>query len=154
MLVRPLIRELARDGEEVADPVRAIVQGVVKSFEPHHGSNEHRCEAERQQPVSDGDATRKLLFRPVLVDVDPLIVAGRLRKEVDALLGDIDPLACADLAANRRLELTEVAEDAHVRSSCLHSSDQIFISGTRAGTNKSASVTAITSATLTPGAVS
>ena len=36
----------------------------------------------------------------------------------------------------------------------LHVSDQIFISGTLAGMNKSASVTAMTSATVTPGAVS
>jgi hypothetical protein len=103
--------------------------------------------------VSDGDAARKLRFRPVLVDMDPLIIAGRLRKQVDAVLGDIDPFAGSDLGANRRLEFTEVAEDARVGSSCALSG-QIFISGTRVGMKRSASVTAMTSATATPGAVS
>src|ERR1700730_243842 len=87
--------------------------------------------------------------------MDPLLVAGRLRKKVDAILSDFNPFAGANLGANRRLEFAEVAEVAHVEPLHVHSvSGQIFISGTLAGMNRSASVTAITSATLTPGAVS
>jgi len=39
--------------------------------------------------------------------MDPLLVAGCLRKEVDALLGDFNAFAGSDFAANRCLELTE-----------------------------------------------
>src|SRR5437762_3077000 len=66
---------------------------------------------------SDGTATRQLFLRSLLVDMDPLLVAGCLRKEVDAFLGDFNPFAGSDFAANCCLEFTEVAEDAHVRSS-------------------------------------
>ena len=99
--------------------------------------------------MGDGDATRKLLFCPILIDVDRLIVAGRLRKKVDALLGDIDPfpisVPTAALNSLKSLKMPPVL----VPAPC-----QIFISGTLAGMNKSASVTAITSAIVTPGAVS
>ena len=64
--------------------------------------------------MSDGLAAGQLLLCPVLVDMDPLLVAGRLRKTVDAILGDLNPFADADLGANRSLEFAEVAEDAHV----------------------------------------
>jgi hypothetical protein len=61
---------------------------------------------------------RKPRFRPDLVDMDPLVVAGRLGKEIDALLGDINPFTNPELGAYRGLEFIEVAEDAHVPSSC------------------------------------
>ena len=49
---------------------------------------------ERQEPVRDRRPERPLrcLLR---VDVDPLVVAGRLREAVDPLLGDLQPLARA-----------------------------------------------------------
>jgi hypothetical protein len=40
------------------------------------------------------------MFRAVLVDVDPLLVAGCVRKLVDAVLGDLDPIAGADFGAD------------------------------------------------------
>src|SRR5712671_2596952 len=98
-----------------------------------------------KSPCSDGLATRQLFFCPVMVDMNPLLIAGRLRKAVDTILGDFNPFAGPDLGANRRLEFTEVAEDAHVGfpRTCTVSG-QIFISGTLAGMSRSASVTAIT----------
>ena len=47
---------------------------------------------------------RSSAFARILVDMDPLVVAGRLRKEIDALLGDIDPFTNPELGANRSLE--------------------------------------------------
>ena len=64
--------------------------------------------------MSDGLAAREFLCCPVLVDVDPLLVAARLRKAVDTILGDFNPFADADLGASRSLQFAEVAEDAHV----------------------------------------
>src|SRR4029450_2082089 len=81
--------------------------------------------------------------------MDPLLVAGRFREQVDSFLRDLDPVAHADLGADGRFDLVEVTEDTHARLP-----DQIFISGTASGIAISASVTARTSATLTPGAVS
>ena len=37
------------------------------------------------------------------VDVDPLVVAGRVGELVDALLGDLDPVAVAEVLAHGRL---------------------------------------------------
>src|SRR4051812_46701693 len=53
-------------------------------------------------------------FRRLLVDMDPLLVAGRLRKQVDAFLSDIDPFAGTNLGADGFLDFTEVAEAVHV----------------------------------------
>src|ERR1700737_3618208 len=86
--------------------------------------------------------------------MEPLLVPRAPPQAVDPILCDFNPFAGADLGADRSLEFTEVAEDAHVRSRTCTLSGQIFISGTVVGTNRSASVTAITSATVTPGAVS
>src|SRR5260370_42289838 len=64
--------------------------------------------------MGDGPATRPLSFRPVLVDMDPLLVAGRLGKAIDTILSDLNPFAGSDLGADGRFEFTEVAEDPHV----------------------------------------
>ena len=52
------------------------------------------------------------------VDVDPLVVARRVGKPIDLLLRDLHPVAHADLAANGRLEIVEIVENAHL--SLLH----------------------------------
>ena len=41
------------------------------------------------------------------IDVDPLVVAARLGELVDALLGDLEPVARRDLAADPVRELVE-----------------------------------------------
>src|SRR5260370_34964995 len=64
--------------------------------------------------MGDGPATRQLFFRPVLVDMDPLLVAGRVGKAIDTILRDLNPFAGSDLGADGRFEFTEVAEDTHV----------------------------------------
>src|SRR5258706_13798564 len=64
--------------------------------------------------MGDGPATRQLLFARDLVEMDPLLIAGRLGKAIDTILSDLNPFAGSDLGADRRFEFTEVAEDAHV----------------------------------------
>jgi hypothetical protein len=50
----------------------------------------HRQQRQREKAVRDRAAERRLL-RPLLVDVDPLKVASRLRELVDPVLQDLDP---------------------------------------------------------------
>src|SRR5580692_2793776 len=71
-----------RDRQKVADAVRTIVQRVLQSLEAHDGSNEHGRQAEREKSVSNGLAAWQRMFRAVMVDVDPLLVAGCIRKLV------------------------------------------------------------------------
>src|SRR5687767_1993271 len=99
--------------------------------------------------MGDGGAAGQFLLGALLIDMNPLLVAGRFREEVDPLLRYLDPFAHADLGADGSFDLAEVAEDTHVRDP-----GQIFISGTVSGMTSSAPVTATTSAMLTPGAVS
>ena len=47
--------------------------------------------------MGDGPATRQLFFRPVLVDMDPLLVAGRLGKAVYAILISVPTAALNSL---------------------------------------------------------
>jgi hypothetical protein len=46
--------------------------------------------------------------------MNPLIVAGCIGKAVNLLLGDLVPVADANLGANRGFEILEVAKDAHL----------------------------------------
>jgi hypothetical protein len=46
--------------------------------------------------------------------MDPLIVARCIGKAVNLLLGDLVPVANANLGANRGLEILEVVKDAHL----------------------------------------
>src|SRR5262249_7157255 len=103
---------------------------------------------QRQQTVGDSLAARHLSARALLIDMDPLLVTGRFRELVDAILRHLDPVADADLGANSRFDFVEVAKCSHGAAS------QIFISGTGSGIAGSASVPARTSPTVTPGAVS
>lgn len=59
--------------------------------------------------MRDGGATWQLLLRALLVDMDPLLVAGRFRELVDSFLRDFDPVARADLGAEGGFNFVEVA---------------------------------------------
>ena len=61
--------------------------------------------AQRQGQVAVGDrSTERPGLRPLDVDVDPLVVARRLREEVDPLLGDLDVVAVAEVLTDAGLE--------------------------------------------------
>ena len=62
--------------------------------------------------MGDGAAERPRR-RAVDVDVDPLVVAGRLGELVDPVLLDGQPLAGAEILADRVGELVEAGEGAH-----------------------------------------
>src|SRR5690349_6046851 len=71
-----------RHRREVADAVRAIVQGVLQSVDLYDRTDEARCQPEREQAVRDRGPPRQLAADPVDVDMDPLVVAGRLGEPV------------------------------------------------------------------------
>src|ERR1700742_4233337 len=104
-----------RDRREVADAVRAVVQRILQPLQPHHRSNEHRSKAEREKPVGDGLAAGQLPLRTVLVDMNPLLVAGGVGELIDPVLCDLDPVARADFGADGRFDLLEAVEYPHDR---------------------------------------
>ena len=54
--------------------------------------------------MGNGPAERRFGVRPFGVDVDPLVVAGGIGEEVDPGLVDLDPVAGAEVLADRYLE--------------------------------------------------
>ena len=59
----------------------------------------------------------RLALGPRDIDMDPLIVAGGPGELVDPFLGDLDPVAHADLHPNHRFDFVKVLEDPH-RAHC------------------------------------
>ena len=62
---------------------------------------QRRQQRQRQVAVRDRAAEGALGLRALDVDVDPLVVAGRVGELVDVLLGDLVPVAGAELACRR-----------------------------------------------------
>jgi hypothetical protein len=62
--------------------------------------------------MCDGRAVRPL-FRPLGVDVNPLVVTGRLGEQVDLALGDFVPVADADLLTDAGCEICSARERPH-----------------------------------------
>src|SRR4051812_29378268 len=96
--------------------------------------------------MRDSLAARHLRFRALLIDMDPLLVAGRIRKLVDAILRNLDPVADADLCADGGSEIFETVEYAH--KFCPVKS---FFSGPWPGRGSSASVPTSPPATVPRG---
>ena len=59
--------------------------------------------------MRDGSAERAV-FGPFRVDVDPLVVAGGVREGVDLFLGDLVPVAVADVLADEALESLDAGD--------------------------------------------
>ena len=62
--------------------------------------------------MRDRAAERRLL-RALGVDVDELVVAGDVGEGVDVLLGDLVPVADAELLADVRLDLVDAGDGEH-----------------------------------------
>ena len=62
--------------------------------------------------MSDGAAERPLR-RPLLVDVDPLVVVGGVGEQVDAVLVDLEPVAGPEVRTHGGGQLVDVGEGAH-----------------------------------------
>src|SRR5690606_41901484 len=69
-----------------------------------------------QEAVGDGPAERSLLG-PLDVDVDPLVVVGRVGELADLLLRDGQPVTGAELLPLGRQHIFLAAENAHWSSS-------------------------------------
>src|SRR5262249_10834100 len=78
-----------------------------------HRTNEFGRQGERQKTMSDRRAARQLALCTLDVNVDPLVVAGRVGKAFDLFLGDLQPVADTDFSADRCFEFIEVIENAH-----------------------------------------
>ena len=78
--------------------VGAVVQRALQSLEAHHRTDEHRRQAEREQAMGNGLPARHLGLGALLVDVNPLLIAGCFGKLVDAVLRHFYPVAGADLS--------------------------------------------------------
>jgi len=61
-----------------------------------------------------GDSlTERASLRPLDVDVDPLVVIGCIGEAVDLLLGNLAPLAVAEVRACPRLQLVDALQQCH-----------------------------------------
>ena len=60
-------------------------------------SHHHRGQRQGEVPVGDRPTERALLLGSFGVDVDPLEVSGCFGELVDALLGDLHPVAVAEM---------------------------------------------------------
>ena len=63
-------------------------------------ADERAQQRQRQEPVRDRRLERRLGRRARRVDVDPLVIAGRVGELIDALLRDLEPVADGDLLAD------------------------------------------------------
>jgi len=52
--------------------------------------------------VGDRPSERAFLVRALDVDVNPLVIAGRFREQIDALLRDVEPVAVAEVFTDDR----------------------------------------------------
>ena len=81
-----------RHGRRKPHLVGAVVDAHPGRRESGECLREQRgAEGERQEPVRDRRPERSL-GRAYRIDVDPLMVVGRVREGVDALLGDLEPV--------------------------------------------------------------
>ena len=92
--MRTSLADRQRRGE--AQLVEAVVDGHRVAAEREHLVEQRRRERERQVPVRDRPAERRL-GRPDRIGVDPLAVAGDLGEGVDRLLVDRDVVADPEL---------------------------------------------------------
>src|SRR5690606_3805461 len=89
-----------------AQLVEAVVDGAGDAFDLQQAVGHDRHEADGQEAVGDGAA--HLAPGAFDVDVDPLAVAGDAGEVVDHLLGDLDPVGRAELAAHDGLQVLEL----------------------------------------------
>jgi hypothetical protein len=104
------LADLDRVGE--ADLVDAVVELGARSLQPEDLGAEPRDQRQGEEAVRDG-APERAGCGALEVHVDPLVVAGGVGELVDPLLGDLDPLAGAELLAGRLGQLLERGEHAH-----------------------------------------
>src|SRR6478735_2078424 len=95
-----------------ADLVGAVVELGAGRLEGQHLAAQEGHQGEREVAVGDG-APERAVLGAVDVDVDPLVVTGGLREDVDALLVDRQPIGGAELLTGGGGHFVESLEDAH-----------------------------------------
>src|SRR5262249_1714583 len=84
--------------------VEAVVDPHARALDLDRLLEEVRQQRQRQEPVGDRRLVRGLARRALAIDVDPLVVEGRIGELVDVLLGHGEPLGHRDFLACPRLE--------------------------------------------------
>jgi AcrR family transcriptional regulator len=102
--------------------VRPVVDAHLHALDLDQLRPEQRQQGEGEIAVRDrgAEGARGGLLR---VDMDPLVVAGGLREQIDALLVDLQPVGVPQLLAHRRLQVVRAREDprlCHVPASSPH----------------------------------
>ena len=105
-------REPTGTGDGKADLVDAVVELRARGLEAEDLGAEHRDQREGQVAVGDGPAERPGR-RALDVDVDPLVVTGRLGEGVHAVLLDRQPVAGAEVLADGGGDVLEAGEGPH-----------------------------------------
>jgi hypothetical protein len=94
------------------DPVEHVVERHPQAVDGEGVPHQRTQERQRQEPVGDGRAERPFGPDALRIDMDPLMVGGGVRKRVDAVLRDQEPVADRDLAPDQPAELRQV-DDGH-----------------------------------------
>ena len=109
-----------------AQLVEPVVDDLADALEDRalavHEAAQHRVQRQGQVAVRNGRLPRRLAGRPLRIDVDPLVVARRRRKRVDALLGHLEPIAAVDFLPDLLL---------HALQDQLLGHDFVFLAGGR-----------------------
>ena len=109
------VRQRAARGHrrDEPDPVRPVVDAAPPPRDRHEGGGESREQRQREVAVRDRLAARQLAARALDVDVDPLVIAGRVGELPDAVLGHREPVADGDFLAETGSKRQEIRYGYH-----------------------------------------
>src|ERR1700674_880462 len=89
------------------NPVKPVVHSHANLSELERFTEQRTEQGKCQKAMRDGRAKRRFGDRALALDMDPLAIAGRLGKVVDAFLGDFQPIGDNDLLAHEILEVLQ-----------------------------------------------
>ena len=104
-----------RDRRRKADPVQPVVHAHHRVVDADGLG--HQVGQQRQREIAVRDrSTERTFARALRVDVDPLVVGGRVGEAIDAVLVDRDPVADDRVLADDRLEIGDRLKRPHAVS--------------------------------------
>src|SRR5881296_3624814 len=98
------------DGRDEANLVRAVVDAAAPLGDLEQGRGHSRDQGQGQVAVGDRLAAGHLALRTLDVDVDPLMISGRLGELVDHRLIDRDPVRRAELASDELQQILGILD--------------------------------------------
>ena len=113
---RKRMREPAGTWPGEAHPVRAVIEPARALFDPIDRRRQPRHQRERQIAVGDRLAAGHLALGALDIDMDPLMIAGCFGEFVDDRLIDREPIADADLLADKLREIRRPLDLDHIFS--------------------------------------